>query len=116
MLKIITLVLTAFLLPLSTLSTHAAWEQPKLGYQLNQLKKPVEAPNFKLEDIDEYEYDFSEYRGKVDLAEQLGVRHERPSFWAGQNDKQGRIRYRAVGGREFDLPKVEKIIQTLMQE
>ena len=31
-------------------------------------------------------------------------------------DKKGRIRYRAVGGREFDHPKVEKIIQSLMQE
>ena len=31
-------------------------------------------------------------------------------------DKQGRIRYRAVGGREFDHPEVEKIIQSLMDE
>lgn len=31
-------------------------------------------------------------------------------------DKQGRIRYRAVGGREFDHPEVEKIIQALMAE
>ena len=180
MLKIITLVLTSFLLPLSTLSTHAAWEQPKLGYKLNQLKKPVEAPNFKLEDIDEYEYDFSEYRGKVVLLNFWATwcppcRREMPSMErlykkyqgddfsvvainqmededkvfaftgtldtqltfnilldtkskVAQNydvrglpttyliDKQGKIRYRAIGGREFDHPKVEKIIQTLMQE
>lgn len=31
-------------------------------------------------------------------------------------DKKGRIRYRAIGGREFDHPKVEKIIQALMDE
>jgi len=31
-------------------------------------------------------------------------------------DKQGKIRYRAVGGREFDHPEVEKIIQALMTE
>jgi peroxiredoxin len=31
-------------------------------------------------------------------------------------DKQGNIRYRAIGGREFDHPEVEKLIMQLMQE
>ncbi|MCG6939073.1 MAG: TlpA family protein disulfide reductase [Gammaproteobacteria bacterium] len=31
-------------------------------------------------------------------------------------DKQGRIRYRAVGGREFNHPKVVKIIKDLINE
>jgi thiol-disulfide isomerase/thioredoxin len=31
-------------------------------------------------------------------------------------DKQGNIRYRAIGGREFDHPEVEKQIRQLMQE
>ncbi len=31
-------------------------------------------------------------------------------------DKQGKIRYRAVGGREFDHPEVVKIIKELMDE
>jgi len=31
-------------------------------------------------------------------------------------DKQGKIRYRAIGGREFDHPEVEKQIKQLMQE
>jgi len=31
-------------------------------------------------------------------------------------DKQGNIRYRAIGGREFDHPEVEKHIKQLMQE
>ena len=31
-------------------------------------------------------------------------------------DKQGNIRYRAIGGREFDHPEVEKQIKQLMQE
>lgn len=29
-------------------------------------------------------------------------------------DKTGRIRYRAMGGREFDHPEVEKVIQSLL--
>lgn len=31
-------------------------------------------------------------------------------------DKQGMIRYRAIGGREFDHPEVEKIISALIKE
>lgn len=161
-------------------TSHAEWEQPKLGYTLTKLAKPVNAPNFKLEDMDEYEYDLSEYRGKVVLLnfwatwcppckrempsmERLhqkyqekdfsvlainqmedgdrvfsftGTLETQPTFdilldndsqvsrkYAVNGlpttyliDKQGRIRYRAVGGREFDHPEVEKIIQSLMDE
>ena len=178
--KITTLLFTVVLLSLSAVSANAAREQPKLGYQLNQLAKPVDAPNFKLEDMDEYEYDFSEYRGKVVLLnfwatwcppckrempsmERLYQKHKGKDFTVlainqmedgdkvfaftgtldtqltfnilldtkssvAQNydvrglpttyliDKKGKIRYRAVGGREFDHPEVEKIIQGLMGE
>lgn len=31
-------------------------------------------------------------------------------------DKQGRVRYRAIGGREFDHPDVEALIRDLMNE
>ena len=31
-------------------------------------------------------------------------------------DKKGMIRYRAIGGREFDHPKIEKIINNLLKE
>ncbi len=31
-------------------------------------------------------------------------------------DKKGYIRFRAIGGREYDHPEVEKMIQKLMQE
>jgi len=31
-------------------------------------------------------------------------------------DKDGKIRYRAVGGREFNHPEVVKIINTLIKE
>lgn len=31
-------------------------------------------------------------------------------------DKKGNIRFRAIGGREFDHPEVEKLILRLMQE
>jgi hypothetical protein len=31
-------------------------------------------------------------------------------------DKKGVIRYRAIGGREFDHPEVEKQIKQLMEE
>ena len=174
--KIILLIFITLL----SVSVHAAWEQPKLGYRLNELSKPVDAPNFILEDMDEYEYDFSEYRGKVVLLnfwaswcppcrrempsmERLYRKYQENDFTVvainqmededkifaftgaletqltfnilldtqstvSQDydvrglpttyliDKKGRIRYRAVGGREFDHPKVEKIIQSLMQE
>ena len=159
---------------------HAAWEQPELGYKLTPLANPVDAPNFNLEDMDEYEYDFSEYRGQVVLLnfwatwcppckrempsmERVYQNHQdddftvvainqmedgdriftftgtldtRPTFnilldtdsKVSQSynvrglpttyliDKKGKIRYRAVGGREFDHPEVEKIIQALIKE
>ncbi|MDH5386991.1 MAG: TlpA family protein disulfide reductase [Gammaproteobacteria bacterium] len=163
-----------------SMASHAAWEQPELGYNLSPLAKPVDAPIFKLEDMDEYEYDFSEYRGKVVLLNfwatwcppckrempsmerlyqklkgkdftVLGVNQmedgdrifafsgsldTQPTFnilldtdsqvsqsYAVRGlpttyliDKKGKIRYRAVGGREFDHPEVEKIIEALMNE
>lgn len=176
MLKIFTFIIVTLL----SFNSFAAREQPKLGFQLNPLSKPVEAPSFKLEDMDEYEYDFSEYRGQVVLLNFWATwcppcRREMPSMeriyqkYQDKNftvlainqmedgdsifaftgtltpqptfnilldnkstvsqsydvrglpttyliDKKGRVRYRAVGGREFDHPEVEKIIQSLMDE
>ncbi|MES0328487.1 MAG: TlpA disulfide reductase family protein [Gammaproteobacteria bacterium] len=173
------IIILMFFILFSTAS-HAAWEQPELGYKLSPLAKPVDAPNFKLENMDEYEYDFSEYRGKVVLLnfwatwcppckrempsmERLyqklkgkdftvlginqmedgdrifafsGTLDTQPTFnilldtdsKVSQSydvrglpttyliDKKGKIRYRAVGGREFDHPEVEKIIEALMKE
>ncbi|MDH3342771.1 MAG: TlpA family protein disulfide reductase [Gammaproteobacteria bacterium] len=173
--KIIFLIISLF-----SLSVQAAWEQPELGFKLSPLSKPVDAPNFVLNDMDEYEYDFSEYRGKVVLLNFWATwcppcKREMPSmqrvyqnhqgddftvlainqmedgdrifsFTGGLElrptfnilldpdsqvsqaynvrglpttyliDKKGKIRYRAVGGREFDHPEVEKIIQGLMNE
>ena len=172
---IILLLITSF-----SFSSHAEWEQPELGYTLSPLAKPVASPNFKLEDMDEYEYDFADYRGKVVLLnfwatwcppckrempsmERVYQNHQgedfdviainqmedadtvfsffgaletRPTFnilfdtdsEVSHNynvrglpttyliDKKGNIRYRAVGGREFDHPEVEKIIEALMKE
>jgi thiol-disulfide isomerase/thioredoxin len=31
-------------------------------------------------------------------------------------DKQGRVAYRAMGGREFDHPEIEKVLRSLLQE
>ena len=168
------------LLFITVFSVNAAWEQPTLGYTLSPLSKPIDAPNFKLEDMDENEYDFSEYRGKVVLLnfwatwcppckrempsmERVFQKYQSDDFTViGVNqmedgdrifsftgsldtrptfdilldndsvvsqayevrglpttyliDKQGKIRYRAVGGREFDHPEVEKIIEALMKE
>lgn len=45
------------------------------------------------------------------VADQFGVRGLPTSFLV---DAQGRIVYRAVGGREFDHPEVEKLIEGLL--
>ncbi len=166
---------------LLVVNVYAAWEvQPKLGYKLTPLPKPVPAPGFTLEDMDEEKHSFADLRGKVVLLNFWATwcppcRREMPSMerlyqkfngehftviavnqmedgdhvfaFTGQLDvdptfpilfdkdskvsssyrvnglptsflidKQGNIRYRAVGGREFDHPEVEKQIEQLMQE
>jgi len=171
---------TLFLLLLSY-SAHAAWEQQtKLGYNLTELPKPVPAPAFTLEDMDEEKFSLADYKGKVILLNFWATwcppcRREMPSMerlyqklsgkdftviainqmetgdhvfaYTGQLDvdptfiilfdknsevsqsyhvkglpttflidKKGTIRYRAVGGREFDHPEVEKQIKKLMEE
>ena len=160
---------------------HAAWDvQPKLGHQLTPLPKPVPAPDFNLEDMDEEKHSLADLRGKVVLLNFWATwcppcRREMPSMerlyqkfngehftviainqmedgdhvfaFTGQLDvdptfpilfdtdskvstsyrvnglpttylidKQGNIRFRAIGGREFDHPEVEKQIKQLMQE
>lgn len=155
-------------------------KQPKLGHRLTALPKPVAAPGFTLEDMDEDKFSLKDYRGKVVLLNFWATwcppcRREMPSMerlhqnfkgkdfvvlainqmedgdhvfaFTGQLevdptftilfdkdstvsrayrvqglptsyliDKQGRIRFRAIGGREFDHPEVEKQIRMLMQE
>ncbi|UCB54285.1 MAG: TlpA family protein disulfide reductase [Thiotrichales bacterium] len=179
--KLLTLALLAALSTLVALSAYAAWDvQPKLGHQLTPLPKPVPAPDFTLEDMDEEKHSLSDLRGKVVLLNFWATwcppcRREMPSMerlhqkldadnfkviainqmedgdhvfaYIGQLevdptftilfdsdskvstsysvnglpttyliDKQGNIRFRAIGGREFDHPEVEKQIMQLMQE
>jgi len=49
----------------------------------------------------------------MDVASQWGVMGLPTSFIL---DKQGRLAYKAVGGREFDHPDIVKIIDTLLKE
>jgi peroxiredoxin len=155
-------------------------EQPKLGYTLTALSKPVPAPDFTLEDIDGKKFSLKEYRGKVVLLNFWATwcppcRREMPSMerlnreFRGKDfvvlalnqmedtdqvftytaeldvsptftilfdknsdvsraygvlglpttyliDKKGNIRFRAIGGREFDHPEVKKQILQLMHE
>jgi thiol-disulfide isomerase/thioredoxin len=179
--KILSLSLLAILSSLIALGTYAAWDvQPKLGYNLTPLPKPVPAPGFTLEDMDEEKHSLKDLQGKVVLLNFWATwcppcRREMPSMerlyqklngenftviainqmedgdhvfaYTGQLDvdptftilfdkdskvsssyrvsglpttylidKQGNIRYRAIGGREFDHPEVEKQIMQLMQE
>jgi len=179
--KFLSLSLAAIFSSLVSLGAYAAWDvQPKLGYNLTPLAKPVPAPDFTLDDMDEEKHSFKELRGKVVLLNFWATwcppcRREMPSMerlyqklkdenftviavnqmedadlvfaYTGQLevdptftilfdkdskvsssyrvnglpttyliDKQGNIRYRAIGGREFDHPEVEKLILQLMQE
>jgi len=155
-------------------------QQPKLGYRLTALSKPIPAPDFTLEDMDATKFSLQDYRGKVILLNFWATwcppcRREMPSMerlhqnfkdkefivlainqmedgdhvfaYTGQLeidptftilfdkdstvsrayrvqglpttyliDKKGNIRFRAIGGREFDHPEVEKLILQLMQE
>lgn len=155
-------------------------QQPKLGYQLTALSKPLPAPDFTLEDMDAKKFSLKDYRGKVILINFWATwcppcRREMPSMerlyqkFKGKDfivlalnqmedgdqvftftgdlgvelsfpivfdkdssvsraygvmglpttyliDKKGNIRFRAIGGREFDHPEVEKQILRLMQE
>ena len=179
--KFLFLSLLALVSSLMALGTYAAWEvQPKLGYTLTPLPKPLAAPGFTLEDMDEEKHSLKDFHGKVILLNFWATwcppcRREMPSMerlyqkFNGENftviainqmedgdhvfaytgqldvdptftilfdkdskvsnnyrvsglpttyliDKQGNIRYRAIGGREFDHPEVEKQILQLMQE
>jgi thiol-disulfide isomerase/thioredoxin len=155
-------------------------QQPKLGYWLTAMSKPMPAPDFTLEDMDANKFSLKDYRGKVILLNFWATwcppcRREMPSlerlhqnfkdkdfvvlavnqmeavdqvfaytggleveptfailFDKDSNvsrgygvqglpttyiiDKKGNIRYRAIGGREFDHPEVEKQIMQLIQE
>jgi len=162
-------------------SAHAAErQQPKLGYNLTAISKPIPAPGFTLEDMDAKKFSLKDYRGKVVLLNFWATwcppcRREMPSIERlyqhfkdkgfivlalnqmedGDQvftytaelevaptfpilfdkdsdvsraysvlglpttyliDKKGNIRFRAIGGREFDHPEVEKQILQLIQE
>lgn len=179
--KFVSLSLLAIVSGLVALGAYAAWDvQPKLGYNLTPLPKPLPAPDFTLEDMDEENHSLKDFQGKVVLLNFWATwcppcRREMPSMerlyqklngenftviainqmedgdhvfaYTGQLevdptftilfdkdsmvsnsyrvsglpttfliDKQGNIRYRAIGGREFDHPEVEKQIMQLMQE
>ena len=47
------------------------------------------------------------------ISEEYGVKGLPTSFLI---DKKGRLAYRAVGGRAFDHPEVERLIRTLLAE
>jgi peroxiredoxin len=155
-------------------------QQPKLGYNLTAISKPIPAPDFTLEDMDAKQFSLKDYRGKVVLLNFWATwcppcRREMPSMerlyrhFKDKNfvvlalnqmedgdqvftytaelavaptfpilfdkdsdvaraysvlglpttyliDKKGNIRFRAIGGREFDHPEVEKQIMQLIQE
>jgi peroxiredoxin len=155
-------------------------QQPKLGYWLTAMSKPMPAPDFTLEDMDANKFSLKDYRGKVILLNFWATwcppcRREMPSLerlhqklkgkdlvvlalnqkegddqifiFTGEIgmdltipilfdkdssvssaygvpglpttyliDKKGNIRFRAIGGRDFDHPEVEKQILQLMKE
>jgi peroxiredoxin len=66
-----------------------------------------------------------EFTGRLSLAPTFPILFDRDSRVAEQFkvkglpttyllDKQGRIHYRAIGGREFDHPEIEAMIKTLL--
>lgn len=153
---------------------------PKLGYRLNELSKPFDAPDFNLQDMDENTFSLKNFHGKVLLINfwatwcppcrrempsmerlyqkmkdtdfiviainqfespdhvfaymgDLGTDPSFPILFDRESqiseaykvaglpttylvDKAGKVRYRAIGGREFDHPEVEKIIRDLLAE
>ena len=160
---------------------YAAWDdQPKLGHSMTRLPKPVPAPAFTLEDMDEEKHSLADHEGKVIMLNFWATwcppcRREMPSLerlyqnldgddftviainqmetgdhvfaYIGQLevdptftilfdkdssvsqaysvqglptsyliDKKGNIRFRAIGGREFDHPEVVKQITELINE
>ncbi|WP_198264084.1 TlpA disulfide reductase family protein [sulfur-oxidizing endosymbiont of Gigantopelta aegis] len=163
-----------------TISTHAERQQPELSHELTKVSKVIAASDFELQNMDEENIKFSDYRGKVVLLnfwatwcppcvreipsmERLQQKFAKDNFkvialnqtedpdkvfaFTGQLeldptfeiifdrestvaqayavrglpttylvDKKGNIRYRAVGGREFDHPEVLKIIRQLIAE
>ncbi len=168
------------LLMISLLFFGTAHAEKPLGHNLSAISKPRAAANFTLEDMDEEQVRFSDYKGKVVLLNFWATwcppcKKEMPSMerlhqgLAGESfavvainqmedadhvfaytgeldveptftilfdksssvsssykvqglpttyliDKKGNIRYRAIGGREFDHPKVEALIRRLMKE
>jgi len=165
---------------LAASSAGADWQQPALSHNLTAVNKTIAASDFELQNMDEENVKFSDYRGKVVLLnfwatwcppcvrempsmERLQQQVGKDSFrvvavnqmespddvfaFTGQIeldptfeilfdrvskvsqayavrglpttyliDKKGNIRYRAVGGREFDHAEVVRIIEQLLAE
>ena len=161
-------------------SAVGAAELPPLGYKMNPVSPPLQAPDFTLPDIDGESHSLSDFRGKVvmlnfwatwcppcrrempsmqrlydklrerglvvvavnqfedpdlvfEFTGRLSLEPEFPILFDRESriseqykvkglpttyllDKQGRIRYRAIGGREFDHPEVEALIQGLLDQ
>ncbi|VAW77324.1 Thioredoxin family protein [hydrothermal vent metagenome] len=153
---------------------------PELSHELTRLDKPIEAPGFTLENLDEEKLSLHDFRGQVVMLNFWATwcppcRREIPSMesiyqdlgkdgfvvlainefeepdhvfaYTGQLsvdptfpilfdrdstvaqlygvkglpttvliDKQGKVVYRAVGGRDFDHAEVRKIVRSLMNQ
>jgi len=176
--KVVTFLAVTWGILFSSSIVYAELPKPKLNHQLTQLKNPVAAPNFSLEDMDGEVLSFESLRGKVIMINFWATwcppcRREMPSMeylyqtfknedftvlainqWETSDhvfafmgeldvfpnfpilfdtdstvsedyvvkglpttlliDKQGRIVYRAVGGRDFNHPEVKKIVRELL--
>lgn len=161
-------------------SAVGAAELPPLGHKMSPVSPPLEAPDFKLPDMDGESHSLSDFRGKVvmlnfwatwcppcrrempsmqrlydklrerglvvvavnqfedpdlvfEFTGRLSLEPEFPILFDRESriseqykvkglpttyllDRQGRIRYRAIGGREFDHPEVEALIQDLLDQ
>jgi len=100
-------------------------EMPSMEY----LQNKVDADKFKVIAINQMENpdDVFAFTGQLDvdptfkilfdsssqISQKYAVRGLPTTYLI---DKQGNIRYRAVGGREFDHPEVVKIIKQLVEE
>lgn len=171
---------SCLLLMLIGFATAGVAGAQELSHTLTPLSPPVEAPDFRLEDLDETPHSLSDYRGKVVVVnfwavwcppcrrempslERLNQRFKGRSFailainegeeadriepflweldpsptftvlldrdsalpaeWGVRGlptsyviDRQGRVVYRAVGGREFDHPEMIALIEGLLAE
>ena len=113
------------------LNFWATWCPPCIREMpsLERLHQQIDAKDFKviainqMEDIDQV----FEFTGQLEIDLTFEILFDRTSQVSQQYavrglpttyliDKKGKIRYRAVGGREFNHPEVIKIINSLIEE